>query len=384
MSISWFRNAPTATGRGSFEHLARLESRRTAVVADTRAISAGGGMERIGRLFDTAGAAWALVHDARREPRMTDVDVAREELRRFDPDTILAIGGGSALDVAKALWFFHEFPGATWAEALVPFGIPPMGRRARLVAVPTTSGTGSETTCVAVFVDDTGRKRLMMSPELIPSLAILDPDLVDSVPDAVAAASGMDALSHAIEAAVCRRASPMVQAVAIEAAACLLEWLPLSVREPPSGAARKEAREIVHYAASRAGMAINNSSAGLSHAMDQIGPVLGIPHGLACGIALPSTIAFLGQQPSFRRIEKAAGTASLAGSVWDLGRRLGLPSGYAECGLDEKRFESLLDGLVADAVASGSTQVAPRVPLREDFVDMFRESFRGLRPADRV
>jgi alcohol dehydrogenase class IV len=249
MAEVWFQNAPMVTGRGSLSHLARIGAKRVAVVADLRALNAGGALPRMEAALREARSEWKIVHDAQREPRMADIDAARAAVLSFQPDMILAIGGGAAIDVAKALWFFYEQPGAGWDQAFVPFGIAPLGKRARLIAVPTTSGTGSETTCVAVFVDDSHRKRLMMSRELIPSLAILDPDLVDSVPTAVAAASGMDALTHAMEAAVCTIAGPMVGAVAEEASTCTLNGChgPSSpTRVPTSVAPRAKSSTTQH------------------------------------------------------------------------------------------------------------------------------------------
>jgi alcohol dehydrogenase class IV len=385
MSYSWFQSAPMVIGRGALEHLAQLSARRVAVIADLRAAKSSGALERAGAYLRRAGSDWTLVHDARREPRVRDVEQSIGALRAYAPDALLAMGGGSALDAAKALWFFYELPDATWEQAFAPFAIPPLGARARLIAVPTTSGTGSETTCAAVLVDERNRKRLMLSREIVPSLAVLDPDLADSMPSPVAAASGMDALTHALEAAVCRAANPMVAAVAVEAAVSLRQWLPLSVAEASGSPLHSQARELVHYAASRAGMALNNSSAGLAHAMDQVGPRLGVPHGLACALALPATVEFLGPQPAFSRIALALGGSGGDAELWrhlldqlrQLGRELGLPGGYRQCGISEQSYAALLPELIQEALDSGSTRLAPAVPDSASFERMFWQAFHG-------
>jgi alcohol dehydrogenase class IV len=385
MSYSWFQSAPMVIGRGALEHLAQLSARRVAVIADLRAAESSGALERAGAYLRRAGSDWTLVHDARREPRVRDVEQSIGALRAYAPDALLAMGGGSALDAAKALWFFYELPDATWEQAFAPFAIPPLGARARLIAVPTTSGTGSETTCAAVLVDERNRKRLMLSREIVPSLAVLDPDLADSMPSPVAAASGMDALTHALEAAVCRAANPMVAAVAVEAAVSLRQWLPLSVAEASGSPLHSQARELVHYAASRAGMALNNSSAGLAHAMDQVGPRLGVPHGLACALALPATVEFLGPQPAFSRIALALGGSGGDAELWrhlldqlrQLGRELGLPGGYRQCGISEQSYAALLPELIQEALDSGSTRLAPAVPDSASFERMFWQAFHG-------
>ena len=385
MPFSWFQNAPMVVGRGALEHLAGISARRVAVVADLRAAEACGALQKAGDFLRRAGADWKLVHDARREPRVQDIEQSTPPLRDYAPDAILAIGGGSTLDAAKALWYFYESPGSSWERAFTPFAAPPLGTRARLIAVPTTSGTGSETTCVAVLVDQAGRKRLMMSRELVPGLAVLDPDLADSVPAPAAAASGMDALTHALEAAVCRVANPMVTSLAVEAATCLAQWLPAAVTAPAGSPLRSRAREQVHYAASRAGMAINNSSAGLAHAMDQAGPLLGVPHGLACALTLPATVEFLGPQPAYSRVALALGGTGDDTQLWSslLARlrgllgELGLPEGYGRFGVSEQDFAGILPGLIEEALGSGSTRLAPAAPDAAAFRRMFWQAFHG-------
>jgi alcohol dehydrogenase class IV len=386
---SWFVNAPMVIGRGSLEHLAHLGAKRVAVVGDKRALSAAAALERAAGFLRSVGADWTLIHDVTREPTTTDVESATGPLRAYAPDVILAMGGGSTLDLAKALWFFLEVPGAGWEGAFKPFAIPPLGRQARLIAIPTTSGTGSETTCAAVLVEGGGRKRLMVSRELTPSLAVLDPDLVDSAPASVASASGMDALTHALEAVVCTIATPMAAGAAVESAMTLLEWLEPSIAAPPGSSERGKARELVHYAATRAGMAINNSSAGLAHAMDQVGPLFGLSHGLACAIALPHTLEFIGPQCGYSRIARAIGEAGddvelwkrLCGRIWRLCRELGIPTGYRECGIPEEKFARAVPELVREAVCSSSTELAPVVPDAAAFERMFWNAFRGEEPA---
>jgi len=268
------------------------------------------------------------------EPSTDAVQKVLEHIRRFKPDCILAIGGGSVLDTAKALWIFYEHPDYTWEQAFTPFGVEKLGKAAKLVAVPTTSGTGSETTCVAVITDsETGLKRLIMSDEIVPTMAIVDADMVSSMPAKVAAYSGLDALAHAIEGAACSVSCDLAVSVALGAALDILEYLPASVKADPESDESRRAREIMHSAASMAGMAINKSCTGLTHSIDQIGPIFGLPHGLVCGLLLPHTIAYSSPHPIYVRIARRAGYAGsdkemcdgLVKRLWDLNAELGIP-----------------------------------------------------------
>ncbi|MEA4884450.1 MAG: iron-containing alcohol dehydrogenase [Clostridia bacterium] len=228
-----FVNAPFACGRGCLSTLPEVSGKRVALFIDSRAL----GRERLKAVtsgLEQAGIAWQLVADIGGEPSIHDALRPLDEMAVFKPDTIVAIGGGSVLDTAKASWVFYEHPGIGLEKAFTPFAIPGLGDKARLIAAPTTSGAGSETTCVAVLIDpDTRTKRLMMSSELVPDLAILDADLVDSMPAKVAAYSGLDALSHALEAATCTVSSGLVVSVAVQAALEVFGWLPISVRSRP-------------------------------------------------------------------------------------------------------------------------------------------------------
>lgn len=397
LKFASFANAPYVVGRGSLqylvEYLCRVDGGRVALVSDVQAMEKGGFLARLQDCVTEAGATCELVADVKREPHTGDVGRFREEVFRFRPDRIVALGGGAVIDVAKALWFFYEYPEATWEQAFTPFALPPLGQKAELVAIPTTSGTGSETTCVAVLInDESRRKRLMMSRELIPRLAILDPDLADTMPMVVAAHSGLDALAHALEAAVCRTANPMVVSLALAAALDIIDWLPAAVAPHSSPENQRQAREVMHIAAGMAGMAINNASAGLSHAMDQIGPQFGFPHGLVCGILLPYTVRFTCPHAAYTTLARRLGyggddeaaCSALVNRLWELARGLGVPAGFAGLGVPEAEFERQLGGLVEEALASGSTQLAPVIPDAAAMSHLFWEAYHGCHPLDSI
>jgi alcohol dehydrogenase class IV len=388
MSTWVFSNAPLRLGRGSLEALRELPGDRFGLVVDRRALETSGSLAKAQALLEETGGTCEILADIQREPVLKDLDEPRLHIQEFQPQWIIAMGGGATLDVAKALWFFYEQPGAVWEDAFRFFAIPPLGIKARLVAVPTTSGTGSETTCVAVLVDNEGRKRLMMSRELIPSQAILDPDLADSMPPNVAATSGMDALAHALEAVVSRIASPMVVWSGLRAAEECLRWLTPSVTSDEEEG-KKEARERMHYAANLAGMAINNASAGLSHALDQIGPRFGLPHGVVCAVLLPYTLAVSGPQPPYLELAERLGLKgrtpqekclSLVLRVRELVKGLGLETSFAALGVPAKDYEWEIPRFVQNAMLSGSSQMAPVALTEQQLAALFRQAYGGDPP----
>lgn len=369
---SFYFNTKFVCDRGSLGYLDELDALRTALVIDSRALS-GDRLDEIKGLLTSSGRLCKVVADVASEPSTDDVQQVLEDVTEFKPDCILAVGGGSVLDTAKALWVFYEHPDTTWQQAFTPFAVGKTGKKAKLVAVPTTSGTGSETTCVAVITDSkTGLKRLIMSDEIVPTMAILDADMVDSMPARVAAFSGLDALSHAIEVAACSISCDLAVSVALGAAVDILEYLPVSVKADPKSPEGREAREIMHSAASMAGMAMNKSCTGLTHAIDQIGPIFGLPHGLVCGLLLPHTVAYSAPHRIYVRLARRVGfTGSdkdmcdrLVQRLRDLNAELGIAGNLKDLGVDREEFASQVDRLAKIGVSTAASKFSP-APLDE-------------------
>lgn len=381
-----FVNAPLVFGPGSMAHLGRLEGRRAAIVTDDAAMERLGFLDQAVTHLQRGGLETRVVSRIAREPSMADVDAARPGIADFDPDWIVALGGGSVMDSAKALWVFGEHPEWGWEEAFRFNGLPPM-RRTRLVAVPSTSGTGSETSRVAVIVDAaTGMKRLIFSPEIIPTLAILDPALPSAMPPTLAAASAFDSLSHAIEASIATISTEFTVSLALGAIRLTFKHLPASCLH-----ADPAAREQMHYATTASGMAINNSTAGLAHAMDQVGPLFGVPHGVVCAVLMPYTLAFTLDAAAPRLAEM--GTAlGLPGKTeqdraWaflrelvSLQREVGLPLSFQAMGIEESAYCARLDAMVEAARASGSTHLSPKIPTAGEFRELFLRAYHGELP----
>lgn len=322
-----------------------------------------------------------------REPYITDVEPIIHALLDMEPHVIVALGGGSVMDAAKAAWTFYENPSMDWQTAFSFNGIAETPRRAQFIAIPTTSGTGSEVSRVAVLIDpQTRMKRLVMSPYIVPTLAVLDPTLRLTMPPALTAHSAFDALTHAIEALVTRATNELARANALHAIRLIFDALPAAY---VSG--EHAAREKMHLAATLASLAVSNSMAGLAHGMDQIGPLFGVPHGLVCAILLPYTMAFnlLGACAAYAEMGAAIGVpqcgtcdrgAEFLRRVIGLEHALNLPTSFHKLGVHERDYFGAMDTLIAATLDSRSTQLGLRVPTADQAYDLFERAYWGHLP----
>jgi alcohol dehydrogenase class IV len=231
------------------------------------------------------------------ETNLQRLDPIIGELSEFRPDWIVAVGGGSVLDSGKVVWAFYEHPDADLELITRPFALPALRGRARFAAVPTTAGTGSEVSSSAVVFDErVGQKRFLVSHELLPDLAILDPALTTKVPPRSVASSGLDALAHAIEGYVSKFANPFVDLMAEKAAAVIFQTLPKSLEEPSN----LEARLLMMEAAMLAGWVQNLKIPGIGHALAHQMASFGVPHGMASGAFLAPSITANCSDPAVR------------------------------------------------------------------------------------
>lgn len=382
-------NSNFIVGRGSIKFISQLNKKRAVVVYDGRIMSEATKEQLVKLVAENAGEC-RFIADIRNEPYFSDIVKATDEMKAFNPDLIIAIGGGSVMDTAKAMHLFYEYPDMSMEDSLVPYNLPKLGDKAIMVAIPTTSGTGSETTSAAVFIDqETKAKRLMLSNELIPAYAILDADFTDSLPKTVASNTGMDALTHALEASVCVTASPMVVSIAIGAALDILENLEESVLSITNEEAKANAREICHVAASLAGVAITNSCAGLAHGFDQPGAYFGLPHGMVCGLLLPYTTAFASPHDSYAKIAKRLGIEGdnqkelcqkLVDYLMEFNKKVEIPTSFAQAGIDEKMFMDKLDDFANLAISAVATKLSPKIPSLQDAKKLLQDAYYGNKP----
>jgi len=350
--------------------------------------------------------------DVEPEPSVGTVHRGAAIMREFKPDTIIALGGGSPMDAAKVMWLLYEHPEINFADLREKFldvrkrafKFPPLGDLAKLVCIPTTSGTGAEVTPFAVIGDpETGFKYPLADYALTPTVAIVDPNLTQKMPSFVAADSGMDALTHATEAFVSVYANDFTDGLALQAIKLIFANIEKSVNEKDP-----QARETMHNAATIAGMAFGNAFLGIVHAMSHtVGSTYKQIHGRTNAVFLPNAIRYNGQIPSkfnawpkyetytaperYQRIAKELGlpaetpdegVESYAKAVEDLRARLGMPASFKEMGIDEASFMGSLDMLTMRAFEDQCAPANPRIPMLAHMEELMIASYYGIRRED--
>ena len=350
-----------------------------------------------------------LFSDVEPDPDIETVHKGTEIMRVFQPDTIVALGGGSVMDAAKGMWIFYEHPEVNFDDLKQKFmdirkrafKYPELGKKSRLICIPTTSGTGSEVTPFAVISDKKNNKKYPLTDySLTPTVAIVDPEFTTNLPPRPTAMTGMDVLTHAIEAYVSVMASDFTDGLALKAIELVFKYLPRAVKD---GKNDLEAREKMHNAATIAGMAFANAFLGMTHSMaHKVGAEFHTVHGLACSILLPYVIEYNGQVPTklsvwpkynhycadkkYQDIAKLLGlphktpeegTASLAKAVRNLAKEIGLATCFKDTGIDEKEFESHIERISFLAYEDQCSPCNPRVPMVEDMQEILRKAYKG-------
>lgn len=342
------------------------------------------------------------------DPSFDTINRGVEQMRNFKPDVIIALGGGSPMDAAKGMWLFYEYPDADPEGMKLKFmdirkrtyKFPKLGKDCKMVAIPTTSGTGSEVTSFAVITD---KKKNMKYPladyELTPDVAIVDPDLVMSLPKSITADTGMDVLTHAIEAYVSNMASDYTDGLAEKAIELVYNYLPIAYED----GSNQKAREKMHNASCLAGMAFTNAFLGINHSIaHKLGADFHIAHGKANAIILPYVIKYNATKPTkfvsfpkyeyFIADEKYAsiarrlglkantteeGVKSLINAIVEMNKKLNLPSSLKELGIEEQEFLANVDALSEKAFSDQCTTANPRLPLVTELKQILLDSYYG-------
>ncbi len=382
----WFFNSPQIIfGEQSLSYLERLQGERAAIITDANLVRLGLA-ERVCAALPPS--MQALVFDQiEPDPSLETVRRGAQALRDFQPEWIIALGGGSVMDAAKGIWVLYEHPEIE-PEAINPVEDLHMRSKARLAAIPTTTGTGSEATWAVILTDMDERRKLGLgNRELMPDLAILDPELVEGLPPRLSADTALDALTHAIEGFTSTWHNDFSDGLCLKAAGMIFQYLPLVYRCQ----ADLEAISHLQNAATIAGLGFGNAMAALAHGMGHsLGGVFHVPHGRAVALCLPYTIeyALRGEPGSTRYTELARfvglpaeteqqAAESLVEAVRDLERQVGQPQTLAECGVSREQLENDLDLLVQNALTDTQTIMHTRVPEWDDLRRLFLACFDG-------
>ncbi|WP_454084586.1 bifunctional acetaldehyde-CoA/alcohol dehydrogenase [Georgenia sp. Marseille-Q6866] len=411
-NLQWFKvPAKTYFEANAIRYLEDMpDVHRVTVVTDAT-------MTRLGfvdRVLDVLGrrpgkVALQIIDDVEPEPSITTVERGASAMREFRPDTIIALGGGSPMDAAKVMWLQYEHPDVVFTDIREKFfdvrkrafKFPALGEKAKLVCIPTTSGTGAEVTPFAVITDPaTGVKYPLADYALTPTVAIIDPALTGEMPASLAADSGFDALTHATEAYVSVYANDFTDGMALHAIRLIFANLAESVNGGPRAA---EAREKMHNAGTIAGMAFGNAFLGIVHAMAHtVGSTFGLVHGRTNATLLPHVVRYNGTVPTkltswpkyesyvaperFRQIAETLGlpartaeegVESYARAVEELRAAVGIPASFAAQGVDERAFLEGLDDLAMRSYEDQCAPANPRMPMLEDMKDLMAAAYHG-------
>lgn len=411
VNMQWFK-VPNKVyfEKGATQYLAKMpDITRVAIVTDAMMVKLGY-VEKVEHYLRQRQMPVAIevFSDVEPDPSTTTVDRGTEMMRRFQPDCIIALGGGSPMDAAKAMWLFYEYPDTDFNDLKQKFmdirkriyKYPRLGSKAKFVAIPTTSGTGSEVTSFAVITDKNlgNTKYPLADYELTPDVAIVDPEFVYSLPKTAVADTGMDVLTHAIEAYVSVMANDYTDGLAIKAIQLVFQYLEQSALQGD-----KLAREKMHNASTIAGMAFANAFLGINHSLaHKWGGQYHTAHGRTNAILMPHVIRYNAKKPTkfasfpkyshFVADERYAeiarilglpartteeGVNSLINAIRKLNKTLGIEESFQEIGFDAKDFEAHVDYLADRAFEDQCTTANPKLPLVTELADVYRNAFYG-------
>ena len=414
-NMLWFRSPEKIyIKRGclpvALEELKEINPRKKAFIVTDRFLYDNGYTSPITEKLGEMGIAYTVFSEVEPDPTLKIAKKGAEQMTNFAPDVIIAVGGGSAMDAAKIMWVLYEHPDADFTDMAMRFSdirkriytFPKMGEKAYFIAVPTSAGTGSEVTPFAVITDsDTGIKYPLADYELMPNMAIVDTDLQMSAPKGLTAASGIDAVSHALEAFASMLATDYTDSLALRSLKMMFEYLP---RAYENGEGDPEAREKTANAATMAGMAFANAFLGVCHSTaHKLGSFHHLPHGIANALMLNEVIRFnsadspakMGTFPQYTyphtkaRYAEIADYLNLSGKTDDekveglitaldaLKEKIGIKKAICDYVPDEEDFLNRLDSMTEQAFDDQCTGANPRYPLMSEIKQMYLNAYYG-------
>lgn len=411
-NMQWFKVPPRIYfEKDSIQYLQDMrDCNRVMIVTDHTMVSLGF-VRKITNELDKRKnkCVYQLFPSVEPDPDITTIQRGVELMRDFKPDTIIALGGGSVMDAGKSMWMFYEQPDIDFRDMIQKFmdirkrafRFPDLGKLAKMVCIPTTSGTGSETTPFVVISDKKNNKKYPVADyALTPNVAIIDPALVMNVPAPIAADTGMDVLTHATEAFVSTLANDYTDGLALQAIKLVFKYLERSVK---NGANDPEAKEKMHNASTIAGMAFANAFLGINHSLaHKIGGVHHLVHGRTNSILLPHVIMYNGSKPNkmstwpkynyYKADEKYLEIAQMLGlkastpqegvrayakACYELAKRIGVPNSFKEMGVDREKWYSSIHEIAMLAYEDQCSPANPRLPLVADMEEILKNAYEG-------
>ncbi len=354
-------------GKGALENLKTLKGKKAVLVLGGGSMKRFGFVDKVVAYLKEAGIETRLFENVEPDPSVETVMAGAAMMREFEPDWIVAMGGGSPIDAAKAMWAFYEYPDCTFEQLITPFSFPELRQRAKFCAIPSTSGTATEVTAFAVITDyQKGIKYPLADFNITPDVAIVDPELAETMPKSLTAYTGMDALTHAIEAYVSTLHCTFTDPLALKAISIVMNDLIKSYDGDMTS------REEMHYGQCLAGMAFTNALLGIVHSMaHKTGAVFStghITHGLANAMYLPYVIKYNAKvdeaKARYIEIAKSIGleptVEALCNKIVELNNYMGIPNTLKEFGIIEEEFKEKIAAISENAVGDACTGSNPR------------------------
>ena len=375
-----FHTAELYHGLGSLEELKNIKGNKAVIVIGGSSVRKNGSLDRVENILKNSGFETAIFSGVESDPSVNTVRKGAALFTEFQPDWVIGLGGCSAIDAAKAMWALYEYPELSFEKMTEVGGIPPLRNKARFVAIPSTSGTGTEITALAVITDtEKGVKYPLVSYELLPDFSIVDGDLCKSMPKNVTANTGLDALTHCVEAYVSNIEDNYADAMAKGGIQLIFSNLVKAVNTPEDGVARQN----MHDASCLGGYAFTNAWLGIVHSLaHQMGGVFGVPHGCANAILLPNVIRY-----NAKATERYNDLASLmhcgtnaedfAVAVEKLRAECGVPASIKEYGIDEETWMNAIPAMAEHAMADPCTGFNPRTTNVEDLAKIYKAIYNN-------
>lgn len=376
-------------GKGSLEYLKQLSGKKAVLVLGGGSMKKFGFVDKVVSYLSEAGIETKLFENVEPDPSVETVMSGAAMMREFEPDWIISMGGGSPIDAAKAMWVFYEYPETTFEAIIQPFSFPTLRQKAKFLAIPSTSGTATEVTAFSVITDYAkGIKYPLADYNITPDVAIVDPDLAETMPPTLTAHTGMDALTHAVEAYVSTLNSPFTDPLALKAIQMVFENLEASFK------GEMTAREDMHYAQCLAGMAFTNALLGIVHSMaHKTGAAFStghIPHGCANAMYLPFVIKYNAMDKTalsrYAQIAKFIGLTgdsdkalmeALCNKIDEFNVMLGIPKTLKEFGINEAEFKEKIAAISENAVGDACTGSNPRTIDPKQMEELFTSIYYG-------
>ncbi|MFC6860938.1 iron-containing alcohol dehydrogenase [Zunongwangia atlantica] len=364
---------------GSLAELKNIKGSKAVIVTGGSSMRKSGTLDKTINYLKEAGISTAVFEGVEEDPSSATCLKGAEMMQNFQPDWIVGLGGCSAIDAAKMMWVFYEHPDADFEAMTKPFTVPTLRNKAKFIAIPSTSGTGTETTGLAVITDrDKGVKYPIVSYELTPDVAIVDGEICASMPAHVTSNTGLDALTHCVEAYVSNIDDNYADVLAKGGLQIVFDNLQEAVENPTNITARQN----MHDASFMGGLAFNNAWLGIVHSLShQVGALFGIPHGAANAIFLPNVIRYNAAATNrYPELAKAIGKETaedLAVAIETLRASVNNNASIQEFGITEEDWERNLDFMANNALQDPCTGFNPRKPSLEDLKALYNACFYG-------